>query len=269
MSAVRFQGPQEQRRSPEAAPGAASAWDSPSVWESGRPVERRLLDIQYRSVNALLVAYVSRLSRGEIFLEAAHGLPLGTRALLRLQVPGTPPLKAEGVVSWSRPVALGPGMPAGAAIALAASMEAQGAVIDELAARFRRIRMLVVSARAEMRAAVSRYLRSILNCDITETAVPSPQRLAQVLDKELETGLDLVLVDLDDDPQHGRSLLPLVIRSVSRVAVPLIAFAQHERDRANAAGWGVKEVLGTPPLFSEMRDAVIHALSSPASCTIT
>ncbi|MEO8215108.1 MAG: hypothetical protein ABI560_18055, partial [Myxococcales bacterium] len=261
MSAVRSQGLHDQRRPPEPASGAGSAW------ESGRPVARRSLDIHYRSVNALLVAYASRLSRGEIFLEAAQGLPPGTPVLVRLQVPGTASLHGAGVVSWNRPLALGPGMPAGTAIALAASMEAQGAVIDDLAARFRGIRMLVISARTEMRAAVSRYLRSILNCDITETAVPTPWRVAQVLDKELETGLDLVLVDLDDDPQHGRSLLPLVIRSVSRVAVPLIAFAQHERDRANAAGWGVTEVLGAPPLFSEMRDAVIHALSSPASCT--
>ena len=269
MSTVRPHGLQDQRRPLERPAGPPSAVDAAPAWDSARPVERRLLDIHYRSVNTLLVAYASRLSRGEIFLEAAHALPLGTHASLRLQVPGTAPLQVEGLVSWNRPIALGPGMPAGSAITLAASMEAQGAVIDELAARFRRIRVLVVSARTEMRAAVSRYLRSIVNCDITETAVPTPWRVAQVLDKELETGLDLVLVDLDDDPQHGRSLLPLVIRSVSRFAVPLIAFAQHERDRANAAGWGVKEVLGAPPLFNEMRDAVLHALSAPASCTIT
>ena len=229
----------------------------------------RLVDIRYRSVNALLVAYASRLSRGEIFLEAAGGLPLGTPAVLRLHVPGTPPIQCEGVVSWTRRVALGPGLPAGATIALTTSMEEQGAVIDQLAARFRGIRMLVVSERTEMRATVSRYLRSIVNCDIAETGVPSAARVAQLLEKELQLGLDLVLVDLDQDPHHDRSLLPMLIRSVSRVALPLMAFAQHERDRASAAGWGVKEVLGSPPLFSEMRGAVMHALSAPPRCTIS
>jgi Tfp pilus assembly protein PilZ len=248
---------------------ASPFWLAGSAGAIARPAAMRLVDIHYRSVNALLVAYAAGLSRGEIFLEAAQELPAGTRTLLRLEVSGTAPLQAEGAVSWTRPVALGPGLPAGAAVALAASMEAQGAVIDQLAARFRRIRMLVISGRTEMRATVCRYLRSILNCDITETAVPSASRVVQVLETELEYGLDLVLADLDDAPQHGRSLLPPLIRALSRVAVPLIAFAEHERDRASAAGWGAKEVLGTPPLFSDVRGAVIHALSSPTSCTIS
>jgi len=225
----------------------------------------RELDVRYRSVNALLVAYAARLAHGEIFLEAAQSLPLGTRTLLRLHAPGSPPLQIEGVVAWARLAPLGPGLPAGAAIAILSSLEAQGAVIDDLAARFRRIRMLVVSAETTTRTAISRYLRSILTCDLIESGLPF---LPDIVGKEMAAGLDLVLMDLDDQQKLAVSLLPQMVRSASTAAVPLIALAQQERDRAAAAALGVNEVLNSPPSFSDVRGAVMHALGSPALCTI-
>ena len=87
--------------------------------------------------------------------------------------------------------------------------------------------------------------------------------------QQTEVGLDLIVIDLDAERQEAMSVLPLLMGSATKTEVPLIALAQHERDRAAAAVVGVREVLGTPPIFGEVRSAVIHALSSPAAFTVT
>lgn len=226
-----------------------------------------MLDVRYRSPGALLIAYASRLARAELFVEVDPPLlPVGTRTALRLQAPGARPLQVDGRVAWSRPVAVGPGLPAGVGITLLSSIEAQGAVIDELASRFRTTRLLVVSEQLSIRAVLVRYLQSILSCEIVEVAVPSDLAM---MGTRIKTGLDMALIDLDGERGQGLTVLQLLMASGSTAGVPIIALARQEHDRANAGSLGVKDVLRTPPLFGDVRDAVIHGLSCPASCLIT
>ena len=243
-----------------------------------RPEPKVSLELRYRSVAAFLCAYSSRLSRGEVFLETEKPLPRGTRTALRLLVPGTPPLDIEGSVIWNRIVAIGPGQPAGMGIALSSSIEAHGAIIDELAGRYSRIRILVVGAARAPRAVIGRYLRSILACDAIEVAPPpaSPGNnpgliwgpvsgLGEEIAKEIETGIDLAVVDMDADRVAGETVIRRLKIGGATADLAVIALAQLERDRALAAAMGADEVLTTPPLFSELRTAVIHGLSQPRS----
>ena len=71
--------------------GAAPAPSRPGAAGQVPAAAMRELDVRYRSV--------------------------GARAVLRLHAPGSPPLQVDGVVSWARLTALGPGLPAGAGIA--------------------------------------------------------------------------------------------------------------------------------------------------------
>ncbi len=238
-----------------------------------RAESRASLELRYRSVGAFLCAYSSRLSRGELFLEAEKPLSPGTRTTLRLLVPGAAPLDVEGVVSWNRIIGIGPGQPSGMGIALSSSIEAHGSIIDELAGRYARIRILVVGAAPTSRAVTSRYLRSILACDVIEV-VPQPagpgaspdagSGLGAEIDKEIAVGLDLCTIDLDSDRVAGETIIRRMKTGNATSDLPIIAMAQFERERASAAALGADEVLTTPPLFSELKTAVIHTLSQPS-----
>lgn len=243
---------------------------APSDLDAAAPLAaaERVLNVQYRSGGALLMAYAWRMARGELFLETSQPFKVGTRLMLRLHAPqAAAPFQIEGIVGWIRAEATGPGLPAGMGIALRSSIETQGAIIDGLAAAFRSIRVLVMGDDPKMRAQVSRYVRSLLTCDILEAELTLDARAIGML---VGTGVDLVFVDLDHSGTRGVSALKLLGRASTAVTapasgvVPVIALAQQEGLRADAAAAGAVEVLGTPPLFSEMRNSILHALSAPA-----
>ncbi|MES1158191.1 MAG: hypothetical protein ABUL67_03730 [Haliangium ochraceum] len=216
----------------------------------------RMLDLRYPSAGAFLIAYSTRLSRGELFVETPEPLPVGSRAVLRLHAPGAPSLEVEGNVTWARLVAIGPGQPAGMGITLASSIEEHGAVIDELVFRHARPQIVIASAEAAPRAVLARYLRSILSCDL----VPADLRPEE---SPLSEQIDLAVVDLDSEPEWGARVIRTLRQHSATAGVPVIALAQRERDRVRAAMLDVDEVLTTPPVFSELRSTVLHALSRP------
>lgn len=218
-----------------------------------------VLELRYRSRGAFLCAYSSKMARGEIFVETERPLTLGTRLTLRIIAPGLAPLHLDGKVGWTRGVALGPGQPPGMGIALMSSIEAHGAAIDGVAAAYAGIRILVVGGNEASRAVLSRYLRSILDCDIVELPLPLELGAALVPNEHA----DLALVDLDIEREDAISAIR-TLRSRSATAdLPVIALAQLERDRARAATLGVTEILAAPPLFTEVQTTVLHALSAP------
>jgi len=255
-----------------------------------------VLDLRYRSAGAFLVAYSAQLAKGELFVETPSPWPPGSGATLRLHVPGAPPLETGATVSDVRAEALGPGQPAGMTLALAASLDAYGAVIDELAARYDRIRILLGTGEPAPRAIISRYLRSILSCDLAEVnfqpegigaggrpagangapaglsgAAPEPPSPAEsaagsnaaMTASALDGPIDLVVVDLDSSGPAGDALVVRLRQEPATSLVPIIVLAQLERDRARGVDLGADEALTNPPLYAELQSAVIHGLSRP------
>jgi CheY-like chemotaxis protein len=218
-----------------------------------------VLELRYRSRGSFLCAYSSKMSRGEIFVETERPLALGTRLTLRIIVPGVPLLPLDGKVGWTRGVALGPGQPPGMGISLTSSVEAHGAVIDDVAAHYAGTRILVVGGNEASRAVLARYLRSILTCNIVEMPLPLELGAALVPNEHV----DLALVDLDGEREDAITAIRTLRSRPATADLPVIALAQLERDRARAATLGVADVLASPPLFTEVQATVMHALSAP------
>jgi CheY-like chemotaxis protein/Tfp pilus assembly protein PilZ len=219
---------------------------------AGLPV----LDLHYRSAGSFLIAYSSRLSRGEIFIETEKPWPPGSRAALRLHAPGAPVLDLAATVSWIRAEALGPGQPAGMGLELSPPIEAYGPAIDALASRYARVRILLGTDEPAPRAIMSRYLRSILACELVD--VDFRQQPAV-----FDGAVDLAVVDLDSSGAAGGALIEALRKSVATADLPVVALAQMERDRARGVALGADEALTNPPLYPELQSAVIHGLSRP------
>ena len=142
-----------------------------------------ILNLRFRTVGAFLVAYASRLSRGELFVETDNAWSLGSRAELHLHVPGVAPIAVAAAVSWTRPAPVGPGQPAGMGFSLAAPIEGHGATVDTLASMYMGTRILLAATDSTSRAVLSRYLRSILGCDIVEADLYGGNRHEGIADR--------------------------------------------------------------------------------------
>jgi uncharacterized protein (TIGR02266 family) len=245
---------------------SVSHQEQPSRRSSSSRSESRvsLVDLRYRSAGSFLIAYASSLSRGEVFLETDTPFRLGTKVVLRIQAPGAAALKIEGSVAWTRAIAIGPGQPAGMGIALASSIEAHGGAIDDLVARYVRVRIVVAGAAPGPRAIVGRYLRSILTCDVFEVDILTG---VAAFEREIQAGIDLAMIDLDSERAAGEAVIQSMKVRGTTAEIPIVALALMERDRARAAALGVDEVLTTPPLFTELQTTVLHTLARPVSWT--
>jgi len=211
-----------------------------------------ILNLRFRTVGAFLVAYASRLSRGEFFVETDNAWPLGSRAELQLHVPGVAPIGVAASVSWTRPAAVGPGQPAGMGFALATSIEGHGATVDTLASMYMGTRVLLAATDSTSRAVLSRYLRSILSCDIVEADLYGGNR---------HEGIDLVVVDFDATREAGHMLVKLLKEDSRTAEIPVVVLAQTELDRARGAELRADEVLPNPPSFADVHASVVHLLS--------
>jgi CheY-like chemotaxis protein len=208
-----------------------------------------VVEIGYRTAGAFLVAYVSQISRGELFVESPTLPPRGTPLALRISAPPAT-MTLEGTVVATRDAQ--PGLPPGVSVALAPPSETFGATVDRLASAFAGFRVLLSTGEAAPRAILGRYLRSILTCTVLDVDAESPVDLATV---------DLAVIDLDSSGPRGFELGQR-IRQRPRAA-PVLALAQLERDRAIASGLGFEEVLPNPPAFADLDTAARRALSRP------
>jgi len=228
-------------------PASSSFSEAPGSSQRAVPV----VEIGYRSAGAFLVAYVSQIARGELFIESPTLPPRGTPLALRIAAPPAT-MTLEGMVVGGREAR--PGQPAGMAVALAATSEAFGATVDRLAAAFAGFRILLSTGEAAPRAILGRYLRSMISCTVIDADGET--------DRSLDLGtLDLVVLDLDSSGPRGFELGQRV-RQRPRAA-PILALAQLERDRAIASGLGFEEVLPNPPAFADLDAALRRCLSRP------
>ena len=211
--------------------------------------------VEFRSASSFLIAYSVNLSRGGLFLETGHELPVGASLDLSLEVPGASSIGVQGQVAWRRAHG-GPEGPPGVSVEVAEVSASMGALIDQLMSDFHGFAVLVMAGDGKDRASLGRLIRSVISsCSLVHAAD------AQLADTLINDEVDLVVIDLDGDPEGGQSAIRRA-RSQAR-AVPVIALASTPSLREMARAAGADEVIGNPPTLEELRVAVVRALSRP------
>jgi uncharacterized protein (TIGR02266 family) len=218
------------------------------------------LKVAYRTAGAFLVSYSVNLSKGGIFLETAEPLAVGETVQLQFEVPGAGALSVEGVVAWIRQGSID-GMPDGMGIQFSTLDERYGERIDGMVRTFMGLTVLVVAASPDRLALLARYVRSIITCEIVEATNP------QVAEVALESGPDLVIVDLDVRPELGMRTIATARQHAVETAhpIPVILLAGDAQARAQGKAAGADEALATPPSYHDLQQAVIRTLSRPAA----
>ena len=216
------------------------------------------LELTYRSDAALLVAYATHLSRGQLLVDLKDRIATGTPLQMRLVAPAGS-LALAGVVARPRSNTNGSGGNGETALTLTSRPEALGEAIDKLAFGFKGLKALVAASQAAPRALLIRYLRSIVTCEVIEIdqrRLDEPGAICSV---------DLGVIDLDSTGAAGYELYARLREDKETASTPVLAVAQMERDRARAASLGFDEALANPPAFADLQTSALRALSRPVT----
>jgi uncharacterized protein (TIGR02266 family) len=226
---------------------------------SGRRHDRLpfTMEVSYRTAGAFLVSYSVNLSQGGIFLESTTPLPVGAHVSLRFDVPGAGALDVEGTVAWVREA--GGELPSGMGIEFENLDARWGHAIDALVRDFVGLTVVVVAASPDRLALLARYMRSMIACEVIEASS------APVAEVALESGPDLVVVDLDVKPEVGLHTIAATKARSSSKPTPVIALGSRLQAREAGLAEGADETLATPPSFRELQAAVVRTLSRPAA----
>jgi uncharacterized protein (TIGR02266 family) len=211
--------------------------------------------VQFRSASSFLIAYSVNLSRGGLFLETHHDLPVGTPLELSFEIPGAGSVGLGGYVAWRRGPE-SPDGPAGLGIEFTDISAALSTVIDRLVSDYQGLQVLIVAHDSKDRSSLSRMLKSIVSS--AEILLAADAAVAETL---LTDDVDLAVIDLDGDPEGGLAAIRLA-RSLA-APVPAIALASTKRLRDHARAAGADELTGNPPAFEELQLAVVRGLSRP------
>jgi uncharacterized protein (TIGR02266 family) len=215
------------------------------------------IELSYRSPGAFLVAYATNLVKGGLFVENAAPLAVGTPLVLRLSAPTATAIDVEAVVTWTRGAG-GPALPAGMGVAIAPIPDALGEAVDRMAFGFAGIHVLLATSEAAPRAILTRYLKSILACEIIDVDFRGDGTA------KLE-GLDLAVIDLDSSGPPGFELLARLRAHARAGSAPALALAQIERDRMRALQAGFDAALANPPVFADLQAAALRCLGRPTA----
>jgi CheY-like chemotaxis protein len=215
------------------------------------------LELTYRSDAALLVAYATHLSRGQLLLDTRDQLATGANVQLLLVAPATS-IAISAVVARAQGEGNGT-HPSEVALTLTSRAETFGDSVDKLAFGFRGLKALVAASQAAPRAMLIRYLRSIVTCEVIEI---DQRRLSE---PGAICNIDLGVVDLDSTGAAGYELYARLREHAEAGSAPVLAVAQLERDRARAASLGFDEALSNPPAFADLQASVLRALARPLS----
>jgi CheY-like chemotaxis protein len=213
------------------------------------------LELTYRSDAALLVAYATHLSRGQLLLDTRERLATGANVQLLLVAPATS-IALSAVVARTQGEGNG-SHPSEVALTLTSRAETFGDSVDKLAFGFRGLKALVAASQAAPRAMLIRYLRSIVTCEVIEI---DQRRLSE---PGAICNIDLGVVDLDSTGAAGYELYARLREHAEAGSAPVLAVAQLERDRARAASLGFDEALSNPPAFADLQASVLRALAKP------
>ena len=211
--------------------------------------------VHFRSASAFLIAYSVNLSRGGLFLETQHDLPIGTPLELAFSIPGAGSVKLGGYVAWRRGPESADGPP-GLGVEFQDITEQVSAVIDRLVGDYQGMQVLIFAHDSKDRTSLSRMVRSILSS--AEVIVAADVRVAETL---LTDDVDLAVMDVDGDPDGGLAAIRLA--KGLGVPVPVIALASTKRLRDHARAAGADELTGNPPAFEELQIAVVRGIARP------
>ena len=213
------------------------------------------VEVEFRTASSFLVAYSVNVSRGGLFLETEHDVPIGAELELRLAVPGAGPVALTGSVAWRRGRESGDGPP-GLGVEFVDLGPDLGAIIDRLVAGYEGINVLLLAPDRQDRTSLTRVIRSILGTADVVSAGDS--RVAETL---LTGDIDVAVIDVDADPDGALAAL----RQAKAVVppIPAIALASTKKLREHARAAGADEVASNPPAFTELQVLLVRALGRP------
>lgn len=211
--------------------------------------------VEFRSASSFLIAYSVNLSRGGLFLETHHDLPVGSQVELAFAIPGTGQVPLHGLVAWRRGPEHPEGPP-GLGVEFTDITAQVGQVIDRLVADYHGLSIVIVAQDSKDRTSLSRLVKSIVSS--AEVLLAADAQVAETL---ITDDVDLVIIEIDGDPDGGLA----AVRLAKGIAppVPAIALASTKRLRDHARAAGADELTGNPPAFEELQLAVVRALSRP------
>jgi len=215
------------------------------------------VEVEFRTASSFLVAYSVNVSRGGLFLETEHDVPIGADLELRLAVPGAGPVALTCTVAWRRGRESVDGPP-GLGVEFVDLGGELGAIIDRLVAGYEGINVLLLAPDRQDRTSLTRVIRSILGTADVVSAGDS--RVAETL---LTGDIDVAVIDVDADPEGALAAL----RQAKKVAppIPSIALASTKKLREHARAAGADEVASNPPAFTELQVLLVRALGRPLS----
>ncbi len=213
------------------------------------------VEVEFRTASSFLVAYSVNVSRGGLFLETEHDVPIGAEISLRLAVPGAGPVSLHGIVAWRRGRESGDGPP-GLGVEFLDLGPDIGSTIDRLIAAYEGINVLLLAPDRQDRTSLTRVIRSILGTADVVSAGDS--RVAETL---LTGDIDVAVIDIDADPEGALAALRQA-KSVSP-PIPSIALASTKKLREHARAAGADEVASNPPAFGELQVLLVRALGRP------
>ena len=215
------------------------------------------LEVQYRTQGSFLVSYSLNLSKGGLFLETSDLLPVGTQLTIRFTIPGADnPIETRARVMWVRRKTSDEGLPPGLGLQFD-NLEGQvGQFIDDMVQRFAGVTLLALADDAPALDRITRYLQSILTCDVKQASS------AQVLATGFSRQIDLALVDLDSVGERGLMVVQQAV-SAEPPSIPVVALTGKAVLKAMALKEGAAAVLPNPPSYEQLRASVLDVLGKP------
>jgi uncharacterized protein (TIGR02266 family) len=215
------------------------------------------VEVEFRTASSFLVAYSVNLSRGGLFLETEHDVPLGAEIGLKFAVPGAGSLDLMGRVAWRRGRE-SPDGPPGLGIEFDDVALQLGGTIDRLVGGYEGMSVLLLSADRTDRNSLTRLIRSIMST--AEVISASDAKVAETL---LTGDVDLAVIDVDAEPEGALAAL----RAAKHVQppIPTVALASSKKLREHARAAGADEVATNPPPFGELQVMLVRALGRPLS----
>jgi len=218
------------------------------------------VQVAFRTAQSFLVAYSVHLSRGGLFLETEHDLPIGARADVAFQVPGADPIDLPGIVA-SRRGEDSPDGPPGLGIEFPDPNPELGILVDRLVGAFEGVQVLVLSGDRQDRTTLARSIKSIIS-----TAEIMQAADASVAGALMTNEVDLAVIDVDFDADGGLAMLRAARDVEPRIPTVAISASAQLRDLARQAG--ATAVATNPPPFAELQVVLVRALSSPVTVAV-
>lgn len=213
-----------------------------------------VLRVQYRGTGHFLVSYCTNLSRGGLFVTTSDPLDVGTLLTLDLSIPGGETVEVNGRVAWVRAP-----RPDGTLGGMGLSFENVDTVlgdrIDTLVGDFTPLRVDIVSDPRTTWQHIAALVGSLVTCTTTHHPVLAVE--AQTL-----SGADLVIVDLDADPDAGLELLADLDHADPRP--PVLALCSARAVDVREAAQAHARVVPTPVDSVELQSSVLQTLTEVA-----